>query len=463
MKASARTLIALAILVPIGLAAGRQSAVDHDAPRLQQSSSCQIGWLPFGAGNGTDDWIVSLEVFDDGNGPALFAGGKFMNAGGIPAPYIAKWDGSVWSSLGNGLPSEVLSMTVFDDGNGEALYAGGFPFLSKWDGAAWTDIGTGTMGYVKALTVFDDGSGGGPALYGAGESVEKWDGSSWTPISEVFVFPRVTALGVFDDGSGGGPCLYAGGTFPFIGGVAAKRIARWDGSSWSAVGNGLPSGSLPLALKAFDDGSGPALFAALITTNATGGVRKWDGSSWSGYLPGITRQSHDLACIRRWHSSVSVRGYGTTAWPGGTARFGRCSRAGRTSASRPWRSSTRRTGVAPASTPVGFFTGLGGGGTSERIAKWGCPAPGEVLYCTAKTGLGLWHARDVGRRPAEHIADQWLPRPRGSGPLQQVGLDPLHQLRAREPPVSGRNIVRQHVTAAPRPGRRLRWNPWMRR
>src|SRR5438552_18823760 len=50
---------------------------------------------------------------------------------------------------------------------------------------------------------------------------------------------NVNALTVFDDGAGGGPALYAGGTFTIAGGVAANRIAKWNGSSgrWSAVGN----------------------------------------------------------------------------------------------------------------------------------------------------------------------------------------------------------------------------------
>jgi len=48
--------------------------------------------------------------------------------------------------------------------------------------------------------------------------------------------PSVRALAVFDDGSG--PALYAGGDFTTAGGVAANRIAKWNGSSWSQLGSG---------------------------------------------------------------------------------------------------------------------------------------------------------------------------------------------------------------------------------
>lgn len=48
-------------------------------------------------------------------------------AGGVPASRIAKWDGASWSALGSGLNrfEGARSLAVFDDGTGPALYAGG--------------------------------------------------------------------------------------------------------------------------------------------------------------------------------------------------------------------------------------------------------------------------------------------------------------------------------------------------
>ena len=145
-------------------------------------------------------------MFDDGGGPALYAGGCFTTAGGVAANHIAKWDGSSWAALGSGVNDTVWALTVFDDGGGPALYAGGSftsaggvaaSRIAKWDGSSWAALGSGIGGaspYVGALTVFDDG---------------------------------------------GGPALYAGGNFQSAGGVAAKRIAKWDGSSWAALGSGI--------------------------------------------------------------------------------------------------------------------------------------------------------------------------------------------------------------------------------
>src|SRR5258705_11738376 len=42
--------------------------------------------------------------------------------------------------------------------------------------------------------------------------------------------------------------LYAAGAFTSTGGVQAKKIARWNGSSWDSVGGGLSSDVYALAV-----------------------------------------------------------------------------------------------------------------------------------------------------------------------------------------------------------------------
>jgi hypothetical protein len=116
-----------------------------------------------------------LQVSDVGGGPALYAGGDFSNAGGVPASGIARWNGASWSTLGTGVDSSVYSLTEFNDGSGSALVAGG-PFASaggvaanhiaRWDGSSWSALGSGTNHFVYALAEFDDG--GGAALFAGG-------------------------------------------------------------------------------------------------------------------------------------------------------------------------------------------------------------------------------------------------------------------------------------------------------
>src|SRR5262249_19672618 len=148
-------------------------------------------------GSGMNDLVYALTVYDDGSGPALYAGGRFTTAGGVPANFIAKWDGTSWSALGSGIGGTFPSVpapAVYDDGGGPALVAGGafttaggVPAnrIANWDGTSWSALGSGMNDLVLALTVYDDG--GGPALYDGGafatagevgvNFIAKWDGT----------------------------------------------------------------------------------------------------------------------------------------------------------------------------------------------------------------------------------------------------------------------------------------------
>ncbi len=278
-------------------------------------------WSPLGAG--VSGAVDALAVFDDGlgDGPALYAGGLFATAGGAPASRIARWDGRTWSPVGDGVSGSVSALCVFDDGSGSgpALYAGGafttaggVPALriARWDGRDWSAVGGGMDVDVSCLSVFDDGSGSGPALYAGGafttaggvsaHRIARWDGSGWSALGGGMIgsFDGVGALAVYDDGSGAGPALYAGGRFTAAGGVPANRIARWDGRGWSALGSGM--NDTVLALITFDvgDGAGPALYAAGRFTSAGGvaasRVARWDGDAWSALGSGVPDRAFAL-------------------------------------------------------------------------------------------------------------------------------------------------------------------------
>jgi len=260
-----------------------------------------------------DGEFRALAVFDDGSGPALYAGGSKSSIAGVPVSHIGRWDGTQWSALGGGLDDRVFCLAVFDDGTGPALYAGG-EFLNaggvpaariaRWDGREWSALGSGTTSPVETLLTFDDGSG--PALYAGGafisvdgvtvNGIARWDGTEWSSL-DIGVTPHGTvhALGIHDDGNG--PDLYAGGSFSSAGGVPAGRLARWDGERWSGVGGGVIGGPGPSVreLISFDDGNGPDLYVAGFFSLAggvgglpTGGIARWDGAEWSALGPGVT-------------------------------------------------------------------------------------------------------------------------------------------------------------------------------
>jgi hypothetical protein len=251
------------------------------------------GWSALGAG--TNGLVSALAEFDDGTGPALYAGGQFTSAGGVAASHIARWNGIAWTALGSGTNDEVEALHVFDDGSGPALYVGGrfttaggvsANYIARWNGTSWTTLGPGTSGIVRALTTFDDG--GGPSLYAGGLSIARWNGANWSSLGSLTggstFKPGVHSLAVFDDGYG--PALYVGGDFRTAGGVATASIARWSGSTWASLGSGtIGADPTVRALAVFNDRTGPALHAGgrfgAVPDSGDSYVAKWSSPDTS--------------------------------------------------------------------------------------------------------------------------------------------------------------------------------------
>lgn len=260
----------------------------------------------------------ALTLFDDGSGsgPALYAGGNWFESDGPEFHRTAKWDGKTWSELGTDVDQVVRAMTVFDDGLGggpllyvvgDFLNAGDIPVdrIVTWNGAEWAPLaGGGTNDFTASLTVWDDGSGDGPALYVGGsftmagivdaKSIARWDGVQWSPLGSGMDGGSVYAMAAYDDGSG--PALYASGSFTTAGGVLANGIAKWDSKQWSALpGGGIDGPVSPLirSLRVFDDGLSdhPALYIAGRFASAGGidaqSIARWDGDTWSAVGQGL--------------------------------------------------------------------------------------------------------------------------------------------------------------------------------
>ena len=127
--------------------------------------------------------------------------------------------------------------------------------------------------------------------------IAEWDGSSWSPLGSG-LNGILNALEVFDDGSG--PALYAAGLISLAGGTPVEQVGRWDGSQWSAVGAAGPD-DMVNALAVFDDGSGNALYAAgrfeTVAGVSSPGIARWDGSAWSAVGPGLASEVKALAVV----------------------------------------------------------------------------------------------------------------------------------------------------------------------
>lgn len=272
---------------------------------------------------GLAPFVYSMALYDDGAGTGLYVGGDFEFADLQRAGNIARFDAGGWSALGSSIAptGRVRALQVFNDGSGAALYAGGAfagagsvysPLVARFNGSTWSAVGSGGVsnGEVRALASYDDGSGAVLVAAGTFTSIDgvpasriaRWNGANWAQLGGGVVAASgetfVSDLAVFDHGAG--PQLYAGGWFTSAGGVAASNIARWNGTTWQPLGAGV-LGS-PTAFAVYDSGSGPALFVGLESAIVNGapnifGIARWNGTNWSGVGGGLWNSSgaRDLA------------------------------------------------------------------------------------------------------------------------------------------------------------------------
>ena len=129
-------------------------------------------WSSVGAvGGGLNGSGFDLEVSDVGGAPALFVGGYFTTANGLTVNGIARWQLGGWSNVGSGVASTfafpgVEAITVFNDGSGPALYAGGqyqtaggvaAANIARWNGSQWSALGAGIGPGDPAASVYSLG------------------------------------------------------------------------------------------------------------------------------------------------------------------------------------------------------------------------------------------------------------------------------------------------------------------
>ncbi len=215
-----------------------------------------------GLGGGLDGAARVVAVAPDGK---IWVGGEFEHAGTTPSSRIAVWDGSAWTSPGGGLGASgwpYVSSIVFHEGK---VYAAGeieLPIpggsgekgygVAVWDGTTWSMVGAPFSKPATALAVYKGklvASGQFQSIGGTKiRHLATWDGTAWTQLAgglangEPMPGPDggtvdpdafVTQLGVRGDD------LFVGGAFEKAGTVAARHVAHWNGSAWSALDGGV--------------------------------------------------------------------------------------------------------------------------------------------------------------------------------------------------------------------------------
>ena len=288
-------------------------------------------WSNIGSGaqNTTGDYpaVYSMLVFND----ELYVAGCFTSIKGVPASYIAKFDGTNWSPVGNGFThtgnstimySGVKALAVF---NGE-LYAGGVmdrsgstPIynVAKWDGNSWQPVGNLASGSsVLSLCVFNNELYAGGFIYGH-HSIVKWNGSAWLSLGggmqdSIGLPALVRDMRVFDNK------LYIGGQFYTGGGVQSRNLITFDGLHFAAIGSGAIGEYGITKLGEYNNN-------LIITggfTDVNGipfnNIAQFDRTTWTTFSTGAGYPggySFDVQPVINYNNSMYVGGYMSNAGP----------------------------------------------------------------------------------------------------------------------------------------------------
>jgi hypothetical protein len=197
-------------------------------------------WHPVdGSTNGPGGDVYAIDVVGDD----VYVGGNFLDAGGVPAKRIARFNRKTrtWSALGTGQangvegdPGSRIDSILVHDGY---LYAGGFFRIAG-------DV------FANNLARFDLAS-------------QRWEplGSNTTPTMDGHVNSLVMA----------GSRLFVGGYFTTIAGISANRVAQYDliTRTWSALG-AAPSNGANDAVEAMHEHAGEIYVSGLF--NRIGGL-----------------------------------------------------------------------------------------------------------------------------------------------------------------------------------------------
>lgn len=262
-------------VVLFGLITASTSAMSSTSETRQQYATA---WQTFGGLDGGCDgpvWVIRRSPDGD-----VYLAGDFHTCNGTHSPGLVRY--SVAADSFHAVASTLVGGTIRDIAwyQGELVIAGGFlsapggaqGAVLRWDGSAWTQLGAGPAG--------------------------------------TFDYPVARMLLPMDGG------LIAAGDFRDVGGVGAARIARWDGTKWSRLGDGLGlagDNSQYVAKLAIQDG---ALVAAgrFSHSGAIGGfgnVARWDGVTWQA-LGSQEERIQDLIVDGEGRLvSVGIFGFGT--------------------------------------------------------------------------------------------------------------------------------------------------------
>ncbi len=272
-------------------------------------------WHAMGPGNFDNTAILASLVV---TGSDVYVGGYFSVAGGVPADSIAHWDGAAWQAMGTGIKTDITSgeMVKTIAVSGSDVYAGGrfisaggitVTNIARWDGLAWHALGAPGSGPVVCDTlcavkkivasgsdIFAYGTFKGPGG-NAINTVARWDGSAWHVMARDFSAETVSGLAVANGN------IYLAGNFSLTENFSplcadplqSSSLAVWNGSDWSYPTCKTNGQSNVVAVDGAD------IYIAEPGVYPDYSIERWDGNAWLSLGSGVDNFVDSIAIADR--------------------------------------------------------------------------------------------------------------------------------------------------------------------
>lgn len=238
---------------------------------------------------------------------ALYVGGGFTETSAGDPPITARFgafDGDMIDQVGGDYPSNGVVEAIAVDGINNVAYIGGTftTFVSTatrnriayvYRDSTWGTLGTGANDRVNVLLATSSVDPAAP-LYAGGlftlmggvadtVGIAKWVPSTatWSPMGTGISNGEVRALAVDAQGN-----IYAGGSFTTMGGVTGTTyIAKWNGTTWEALGSGLAGGGYGVFSMVIGKDGNLYVGGGFATAGgkASNGFAIWNGSDWIAF------------------------------------------------------------------------------------------------------------------------------------------------------------------------------------
>jgi len=166
-------------------------------------------WTTVGGASAQGAGNQRLLVHDDGTGPVLYLGATVSGPGGLElARGVARWDGATWGALPGEPFDGVMSLSVFNPGDGRALMCAGWfqhspagdAFVTRWRGCP------AVVGGVYCAPAASNSTGVGATLTALGSTLVVEDdvllSAADLPLNSFGVFLASRAQGFFPGYSG---------------------------------------------------------------------------------------------------------------------------------------------------------------------------------------------------------------------------------------------------------------------